>query len=389
MKVLIAHSRYLSGGSSGENRVVEDECALLRSGGHDVFQWCSAARQRSRLGSAISTTWSRAAYAAIHAHIQRERIDLIHLHNLFPAVSPAAIYAARREQVPVVLTLHNFRLTCLAGTYLREEKICESCKGRSPLPGVFHGCYRGSRLASGAIATSLVLHRRAGTFRHVNRFIAVSNFVREKYIEAGFDPQRVIVKPNFAPATPRRAGPGKHFLYMGRLSPEKGVARLVGRWPLRHDTRLIIAGAGPDSRRIARLCGPNVEVLGEVDPGRLSSLLRHARAVVVPSICYEGAPRAVLESYAAGVPVLASAMGALPEFVEHGRNGLVVEPSGPDWARAVERLLEDDESVLLGGGAYRTWKDEYAPARALQRLEAIYSSTISRTGRRSQMGASC
>jgi glycosyltransferase involved in cell wall biosynthesis len=376
MKVLVAHSRYLSGGSSGENRVVEDECALLQGGGHEVIECCSSVEHGASARTAIGATWSRTAYAEVRRQIKCHAIDVVHLHNLFPSLSPAVVHAARREKVPVVLTLHNFRLTCLAGTFLRGERICESCKGHSPLAGVIRGCYRGSRLASGALATSLVVHRRAGTFSHVTTFIAVSEFVRQKYVEAGFDPETIIVKHNFAPTAPRRVGAGDHFLYLGRLSAEKGIAGLVERWPPSHDARLIIAGGGPDSRRIAGLDRQNVRLLGDVDRGRLSNLLMHARAVVVPSVCYEGAPRAVLEAYAAGVPVLASAMGALPEFVHHERTGLLIKRWDGDWASAVQRLLNDDESVRLGDAAHRIWERAYAPARALERLEAIYRSTL-------------
>jgi glycosyltransferase involved in cell wall biosynthesis len=361
MKVLVAHSRYLSP-SSGENRVVDDECALLREGGHNVNEWTpSFARKESLVSAGIRATWSRRAYTEIRSRIREQKSDIVHLHNLFPALSPAAVSAARHEDVPIVMSLHNFRLTCIAGTFLRDEQICESCKGRLPLPGVLHGCYRGSRLASGALATSLVVHRARGTFKHVDAFLAVSAFVREKYLEAGFDASRIVVKPNFAPPANSRVGPGRHFLYMGRLSPEKGVVQLVKDWPSDEQARLVVAGTGPDRERAAAISGPNISFVGELDQDALSEVVRTARALIVPSICYEGAPRAVLEAFAAGVPVIANRIGALAEMVRHAKNGFLLGPEGYTLHRAIAELLEDDVSIRLGQAAQATWADEFAP----------------------------
>jgi glycosyltransferase involved in cell wall biosynthesis len=378
MRVLVAHSRYLSGSSSGENRVVDDECALLRKGGHNINEWTPSLDGKENLVAAgIKATWSRGAYAELRSRIREQGSDIVHLHNLFPALSPAAISAALHEDVPVVMSLHNFRLSCLAGTFLRNEQICEVCKGRPPLRGVLHGCYRGSRLASGALATSLIVHRARGTFKHIDTFLAVSEFVRQKYVEAGFEPSRITVKPNFAPPSDSRVGPGDHFLYMGRLSPEKGVVQLVKNWPSDQRARLVVAGTGPDRERAAALSGSNISFLGELGADALGEVVRTARAVVVPSICYEGAPRAVLEAFAAGVPVIANRIGALAEMVRDEKNGFLVDSRGSTMHLAVDQLLDDDVSIRLGQEARATWADEFAPQGVLTRLESIYDSVIS------------
>ena len=230
MRVLVLHSRYLSGTSSGENRVVEDEVELLRSAGHEVRLWAPSpedAGGTSRLRLGARAVWSRPAVREVERLAAELRPEVVHAHNLYPMLSPAVL---RTAAAPVVVTLHNYRLLCLPATFLRNERTCEDCLGALPWRGVVHRCYRGSAAGSAALAASLGVHRRAGTFRHVAAFLAVSEFVRQKHVEAGMDAARIRVKPNFVAPMPRREGPGRDFLYLGRLSAEKGLDRLVGRW---------------------------------------------------------------------------------------------------------------------------------------------------------------
>jgi glycosyltransferase involved in cell wall biosynthesis len=376
VNVLVLHSRYRSGAASGENAVVADEARLLQEAGHEVHVFeasVNAAFDALRAGPGI--IWDPGRAAAVRQLIRRHRPDLVHVHNLFPALSPAVIRAAAAEGVPVVMTLHNFRLMCLPATFLRDGRVCEECVGCLPWRGVVHGCYRGSRAQSAVLATSLVLHRWLGTFKRVRRFIAVSGFVRDKYVATGFDPSRIVVKPNFAWRGSRREGPGAYFLYLGRLSPEKGVATLLRAW--REDLgRLLVVGDGPEAAQLRRLAPGGVEFLGAVPHEEARRLVAQARAVVVPSICYEAFPRVVVEAYATGVPVVASRIGALPEVVEDGVTGLLAEPGDPSsWAAAAERLCDDGLSERLGEGAYRAWATRYTPEANLRRLEEIYAAT--------------
>jgi glycosyltransferase involved in cell wall biosynthesis len=376
VKILVVHSRYRSGPVSGENAVVADEAQLLREAGHEVHVFeASVSGSFDALRAGPGIIWDPGRATAVRGLIRRYRPDVVHVHNLFPALSPAVIRAAAAEGVPVVMTLHNFRLMCLPATFLRDGRICEDCIGRLPWPGVVHGCYRGSRVQSAVLATSLVLHRWLGTFERVRRFIAVSGFVRDKYVAAGFDPSRIVVKPNFARPGPRREGPGRYFLFLGRLSPEKGVATLLRAW--RRDLgRLLVVGDGPEAPRLRRLASGGVEFRGPVPPEEARRLVAQARAVLVPSVCYEAFPRVVVEAYAAGVPVVASRIGALPEVVEEGVTGLLAEPGDPSsWAAAAERLCDDGLSERLGEGAYRAWATRYTPEANLGRLEEIYAAT--------------
>jgi glycosyltransferase involved in cell wall biosynthesis len=374
MRILVLHSRYASGASSGENRVVEDEVELLRSAGHDVRLWAPMpddATTGSRIGLAMSAVWSRPAVSEVRRLAGVFRPDVIHVHNLFPMLSPAVLRSAR---APVVVTLHNYRLLCLPAVFLRDGRACEDCLGKFPWRGVVHRCYRGSAGGSAALAASLGVHRRMGTFAHVAMFLAVSEFVRRKHVEAGFDPARIRVKPNFGAAQPRREGPGEDFLFLGRLSEEKGLDRLVSVWG-DVPARLIVVGDGPERARLEAMAPDTVEFRGSVPPDEVPAHLARARALVLPSICYEGAPRTVVEAYAAGVPVVANRYGALPSVVANGVTGLLVEPGDADgWTAALRSMMDDATSQELGEGAHAAWRTGYSPEQGIADLEAAYEA---------------
>lgn len=376
MRVLVLHSRYLSGVASGENRVVEDEIRLLRDAGHQVSTWQpSVEMNTSRFRIASDAVWSGSAIKCVRRLLRENKPDVVHLHSLYPRLSPAVLRAVR-PGTPVVMTVHNFRLMCLPATYLREGSICEDCARRVPWRGVVHACYRNSRPASAALGASLVVHRTLGTFSRVDRFLAVSQFVRGKHVEAGLDPSRIGVKSNFAWPSERRTGPGGAVLFLGRLSPEKGLDTVIGALP--RALELMVAGDGPGRSRLERQLRRGINFLGEVDGSDVPALLRNARAVVVPSRGYEGQPRVILEAFAAGVPVVASRVGGLPELVEDGVNGYLVDrDDSPGWHSALERLSDDAQTRCLGDAAYATWKQRFTPEIALRELEAVYREVAS------------
>jgi glycosyltransferase involved in cell wall biosynthesis len=378
VRVLILHSRYLSGDASGENRVVEDEARLLREAGHQVETWSPSVKATSGpslLKTAWEVVWSRAAAAGTEELLQHFRPQVVHCHNLFPSLSPVVLRVAGR-MAPTVMTLHNYRLLCLPATLLRDDRICEDCVGRLPWPGVLHGCYRGSIPASAALAASLTLHRSLGTFEEVTLYLAVNRFVMDKHVQAGLSPSKIRVKPNFVWGMPSREGPGDYFLFLGRLAPEKGVATLLSVWK-EAAGRLLVIGDGPEAGRLRAMAPAGVEFGGSVPSSEVPRILRRARALLVPSMWYEGEPRAVLEAFAAGVPVVVSQIGGLPALVEEGRSGLVVPPEDIDgWARAVERLGDDKEAKRMGGFALHAWQDRHSPEKGLHELEMAYDQAI-------------
>jgi glycosyltransferase involved in cell wall biosynthesis len=229
-----------------------------------------------------------------------------------------------------------------------------------------------------------MLHRGLGSFEHVDRFLAVSHFVRRKHLDAGFPAERFAVKANFTWPVAGRVGAGEHLLYLGRLSREKGVDTILDAWGAAGTAApLVVAGDGPDGDRLRARAPSGVRFLGSVPPEEVQALLRDARALLVPSRWYEAAPRSIIEAYATGVPVLASDIGALPESVIDGVTGMLVPPDEPDaWGEAM-RGLDDAASMRLGVGAFDAWRDRYSPDRGLAALEFAYRDVMtsgSRTG---------
>lgn len=325
----------------------------------------------------LRAVWSAEAVTRVRQFVRDWGAEIVHFHNLFPLLSPAAVRAAAANGgVGVVMTLHNYRLMCLPASLLRAGRPCEDCVGRLPWRGVAHRCYRGSSLASASVATSLVTHRSLHTFDRVDRFLAVSDFVREKHVRAGIAAERIEVAPQFAWPTTPREGPGEYFLYLGRLMENKGAATLVNAWSERLG-RLLVVGDGPQMDYLRSVAPPSVELRGLVPAGAVPALLRGARALLVPSLVYDAAPRAIAEAYAAGVPVLASRIGGLPEVVRDGETGMLIAPGAPDeWTAAIERLADDDEATRLGAGALRLWSERHRPEQSLDRLESAYSAAM-------------
>lgn len=380
MRVLILHSKYLSGPASGENRVVDDEAALLREAGHEVETWTPSPANASGLGAAVlgaQSVWSRSASKEVRRIVRERRIEVVHCHNLFPMLSPAVLRAAA-DDAAVVVTLHNYRMMCLPAVFLRDGRVCEDCLGKVPWRGVVHRCYRNSASGSAAIATSLTLHRAGGSYDKVTKFLSVSEFVKNKHVEAGIEPGRIDVKPNFTWPAPMRGGEGEYFLYLGRLSSEKGLGTLIDVW--RRSTvglPLVVVGDGPQSDELRAGAPSTVKFVSTVAPSEVPDLIARARAVLVPSVCHEGAPRVVLEAYAGGVPVVASAMGALPELVVDGESGfLVADHTVEAWTEALRGIEDPSHSRTLGTAARELWQKEYSPQRGLEALEEAYTRAV-------------
>jgi glycosyltransferase involved in cell wall biosynthesis len=380
MRIAILHSRYLSGPASGENRVLGDDIKLLTDAGHEVRDWTPlpGTKPKEQAKAALQAVWSAETVAQVRELVGTWKADIVHFHNLFPLISPAAIRAAVSYGAGVVMTLHNYRLMCLSGSFYRDGHNCEECLGHLPWRGVAHRCYRDSAMASGVLATSLAVHRGLSTFDQIDRFLAVSDFVRKKHVEAGVSAGRIEVAPQFAWPTVRREGPGDYFLYVGRLTREKGANALIEAW-MRCRGRLVVVGDGPEMAHLRSVAPPNVEFRGLVPGDEIPALLREARALLVPSLANDPAPRSVTEAYAAGVPVLASRRGGLREIVRHEESGLLVTPGAPDeWVAAAGRLADDAEAVRLGEGAWRTWSQAHRPEHSLERLESTYSTILGR-----------
>src|SRR5215213_7495733 len=232
MTILLVHNYYRRSNPSGENVAFESEAGLLRQHGHRVVLHTRSSDEIERysaprkLGAALDTVWSARTVRSLRRIIAAAAPEVAHFHNTFPLISPSAYRACRELGVPVVQTLHNYRLLCPSATFFRDGGVCEDCLGRAvPWPGVVHGCYRGSRAATGVVGAMLTIHHLLGTWMEtVDVYVALTEFARRKFIEGGLPADRIVVKPNVVAPDP---GPGPHrgnyALFVGRLAPEKGI----------------------------------------------------------------------------------------------------------------------------------------------------------------------
>lgn len=378
LRILVIHNRYQQRG--GEDEVVESEMQLLSDQGHEVELYQRDNHEIAAQGAvrtAAGTIWSGQSWRAIQAELTEFVPDLVHVHNTFPLISPSVYWGASRVQVPVVQTLHNFRLFCVQAMFLRNGEVCEDCLGSGPWRGVMRGCYRGSRPQSGALALSLAAHRVLGTFRtKVARYIALNQFCRRKFVEGGLPAERIRVKPNFVdiprPEPAQRSG----ALFVGRLSHEKGADVLGRALTGLPGPGLKVIGVGPQARHFENR--PGVECLGWQDQAAVYTHMRRAAYLVMPSVWYENFPRTLVEAFASGLPVIASRIGALAELIEPGRTGLLFEPGSPDslrealaWAHA-----HPEEMRQMGVNARRVYEREYTPERNYQQLMSIYGEAL-------------
>jgi len=396
LRVVLAHNHYGSSAPSGENAVFEAECRLLADRGHEVLRFerrSDAIRSQGLVGlarGALSTPWNPFVARELRALLERERPDVLHVHNPFPMLSPAVFHAARGLPVATVWTLHNYRPFCAAATLLRDGAPCTECiDRRSALPGLRHGCYRGSRAATLPLSVMIALLDRAGTLAHeVDAFVVLTEFQREMVVRAGLPERRVHVKPNFHPAPPAPvpwADREPRVIFVGRLGPEKGVRVLLDAWSLWPDAPLLeIAGDGPEraaleERARAHRLGDRVRFLGRVSPEEVERRIARARAMVVPSLCFEGFPLAIRDAYAAGVPVAASRIGALGHIVRDGATGLLFAPGDPaDLARRLSQAWgEPGRLATMGAAARGEFESSCTADQSHGRLLAIYDAARS------------
>ncbi|WP_045235243.1 glycosyltransferase family 4 protein [Deinococcus pimensis] len=391
MNVLVVHNFYQQSG--GEDQVFEAEVSQLRRSGLNVSTYTvsnEAIDDAGKLRVAAQTVWNPQSARALAKIVRSDEIDVVHFHNTFPLISPAAYAAVRSEGAAVVQTLHNYRLVCANGLLFRDGHVCEDCVGRFlPTPAIRHACYRDSRAGSAVVATMLATHRALGTYRRdVDMYLTLTDFARAKLIESGLPADRMLVKPNFLSDDPGvGTGDGGYALFVGRLSPEKGLDTLLAAWRrLGQDLPLRIVGDGPleeDVRRAA-LEVPGVTLLGRQQRAGVLELMKGARLLVFPSECYETFGMTVVEAFAAGLPVVASDIGSAGSLVDPGVTGLRFRSGdADDLVRQVHALLGDaDAHARMRREARRTFETLYTPEVGVRKLRDVYEQVVSSRGRR-------
>ena len=385
MRILLVHCRYRLAG--GEDTVFETEAIQLEQAGHDVVRVefsnddVSTETLFARLKAGLETVWSSRAKTRLAHAIARHAPQVVHFHNTFPLISPAAYLACVQAGVPVVQTLHNFRLLCANAMFMRDGAICEACAGGRFFNGVRHACYRDSRLASSAVALMQYLHHGLGTYaRQVDRFIVLTEFARRKFVAGGLPAARLVVKPNSLAQDPGMgAGGGDYCLFVGRLSAEKGVHTLLEAWRQLPDVPLVVAGDGPEraamERQLAAAGASSVRLLGAVPRSEVLRLMGEARMLVMPSEWYEGFPMTIVEAYSRGLPVLAAHIGSLGEVVVDGQTGRHFRSAdAADLASAVRALNAAPAALAaMRERARRRFLDLYGAPQNVAALVDIYS----------------
>lgn len=385
MRILLVHNYYQQPG--GEDQVFSAEGLLLQQHGHDVLRFTKHnddVRGYDALALARATLWNNGVFDELRALIREHRPNIVHFHNTFPLISPAAYYAARTEGVAVVQTLHNYRLLCPNALFLRNGRVCEDCLGKTiPLPAVLHGCYRDDRMASGAVAAMLAFHRKRGTWnRAVDVYLALTEFARSKFIEGGLPSDRISVKPNFVARDPGvGTHQGNYALFVGRLSAEKGIRTLLHAWTLLGTPiPLKIVGTGP-LETLGAESPIGVEWIGQRDREDVFALMQDATLLIVPSESYETFGLTIIEAFATGLPVIASQLGAAAEIVRDHETGVLFEPGNPqNLAYRVQWCLENPEiTTALGNRGRQEYERKYSADRNYAMLIDAYRCAADRS----------
>ena len=385
MNVLLVHNFYQQPG--GEDQVFADETDLLRTHGTEVGTFTmhnSAVETMGKLAVAGRTIWNRQSAATVADAARSFNADVVHFHNTFPLISPAAYSAAASAGAAVVQTLHNYRLLCPSATLFRDGHVCEDCVHKPVAwPAVQHACYRNSRLGSAAVAAMLTVHNARRTWENdVDAYVALTHFSRDKFIEGGLPAERVFVKPNFvAPDPGIGTGSGidgqPYAIFVGRLTHEKGVETVLSAWrSIGTKLRLKILGDGPlrDVVVAAAKENPGIEYLGRRPMNDVLELVGNARMLVFPSLWYEGLPRTIIESFARGTPVVASNLGSMAELISPGHNGMLFTAGNASDLAAT--VLADRDWKSLRENARATFQEKYTAAPNYEALQNIYRQAI-------------
>ncbi len=385
LRIVVCHNYYQQRG--GEDQVFEDELGLLRSKGHDVFPFTRQSKPVHGIESipaAVGTIWNRSTSNELAAMVVSERIDIVHFHNWLPLISLAAPVAARSAGAATVQSIQNYRFACPKGTFFRDGEICESCLGKEiPWPAVQHGCYRDSRTSSALVAAALTTHKAMGTLsKSVDAYVAASRFTAAKVAAAGLPSDRIHVKPNFLGSDPGvGSGSGGFAMYLGRLSPEKGITTLLEAWrQMPGEVQLKIAGTGPLQPLVEQAAAEiaEIEYLGFASDSVVDHTMKGAAFLVLPSVNYEGFPKTIVESFARGTPVVASRLGAMEELITDGVTGRHFTAGDPsDLSDTVARLSHQAEALQgMRSAVRRTYLDRYTADQNYTIMMQVYRSAL-------------
>lgn len=331
--ILLIHNYYKVSG--GEDVVFQNEKQMLLENGNQVFEYTRNNKEIDKMNIIkkvilpFTNIFSIKAYRDVKNYIKSNKIDIVHIHNYSNLISPSIIYACKKCDIPVVQTVHNFRMLCPNGLFFRDNKICEDCPNKGLKCSIKHKCYHRSRLQTLFVALSLKIHRLTKIYKYVN-FIFLTDFNKSKFVEYNkkikcFDENKFFVKPNFVDENdlPELTNIQKenHFVYAGRLSEEKGILDLVNIWDKVNNEKLIICGSGPlekEIRDIIQEKNLNIEIVGQLNHKNLLKKIAESKALIFPSRVYETFGLSILESFFVNTPVISYNLGNSALLNTHG-----------------------------------------------------------------------
>jgi len=396
MKILFIHNFYQSSAPSGEDIVFKNEVELLKKNGINVVTYEKYNDEIKEYGFFGNFTlpfkniWSLETYRELKLLIKKEKPDIAHFHNVWYLISPSAYYACKEEGLAVVQTLHNFRIFCVNGLLLREGGICEECitsnKFKSVKNSIKYGCYRNSRLYSLPVAFSEYFHWIKKTWTDkVDAYIALTEFSRNKFIEAGLPSDKIFVKPNFLANQPEANFSYQNYgCFLGRISNEKGLGLVMEALKFLRNfqfkTKIIGDGHLKNylEEKVKKKEINGIEFLGKKEHSESIEILKKAKFLILPSICYEMFPMTLIEAFACGKAVIASNLGAMAELVEDAKTGLLFERGNPeDLARKIKWMIEHpDKCIEMGKNARAEFEAKYTAEKNFEILMKIYEKVI-------------
>ena len=386
MNIITVHNYYQQRG--GEDRVFSSESRLLERRGHNVFRYTMHNDLIANMNGfklAISTIWNQRAASSLKYLVEQHKPQVIHFHNTFPLISPGSYYVKNNTKPVIIQTIHNFRILCAGALFLQKGKVCERCMLKTvPWAGAVNACYRESFMYSAVTVVMMTIHQLLKTWqKKIDRFIALTEFAKEKFIQGGIHPSKIEVKPNFVYPDPGfNKEKDKYALFVGRLSNEKGIITLLNAWKNFRPILLKIAGSGPLEDKIKKIVIRdklhNVEIIGQLNQSNCINLMKRARFLLFPSECYEVFGNIIVEAFACGLPVIASKLGSMAEIVENGVTGLHFEAGNPiDLAVKIKWLIDHpNECRQMGNNARKVFLDKYTAEKNYETLIDIYQKAI-------------
>ena len=378
--VLIVHNYYQIPG--GEDTVVANEMRMLRENGHKVMLYSrnnlelKSMSKFQKLMMPINTIFNLKTYKEIKQIIRKESIDIVHIHNTLSLISPSVYYAAKTCTVPIVQTIHNFRLLCPGATFYRDGQICEDRVRQGLYCAVKHGCYRNSKFQTLACVISTAIHRMTGIYGKIN-YICLTEFTRKKLLtQKQIKPERISVKPNVVYDFGGHGKPTDYFVFVGRLEKIKGIELLVNTFKKMPNIKLKIIGTGSLNDEIKQKIKSeqinNIELLGFMNRDEVNRVVCGAKALIMCSQWYETFGMVIVEAYSNGVPVIVGNIGNIQELVKPDVTGKLFTYNSEDALANVVLNFNEEEISLFGRNCYKYYKNNFTPENNYKKLISIY-----------------